>query len=91
MTPAQIKFAAYGVSLLVLWLLSRRGGPPAAPVGRRTTIVDVDADVYSPTFGMTDAEIAASRANPGVNPALRDLIDRSNAAIAQDNIINGVE
>jgi len=90
MTPAQIKVAVYAGALLLAWFFSRRSSAPASTtVGRRTTITEIEADVYNPNYGLTDAEIAAN-ANPGVDPTVREAIDRSNRAIAEDNIINGI-
>ncbi len=81
MTPVQIKFATYGGVLLLLWLLR----PKAAPTARVTKTIEVEADVYNPNFGLTDAEIAAQK-NPAVDPVMRELIDRSNRLLAEDDV-----
>ncbi len=86
MSPTQIKLAiAAGVALLA-WLLTPRG-KAADRVSRE---LEIDANILSPTFGMTDAEIAARERvgappNPAVDPRMRDLIDVSNTLIAEDD------
>lgn len=82
MSPTQIKLAVYGGVALLLWLLRPRGS--AADPGRVTKTLDVVANVDSPYFGMTDAEIAAARGNPAVDPQMRELIATSNLLIAQE-------
>ncbi len=82
----QGKIALAGGAALLAWLLSR--STAAAP--RVTKELDIDANVLSPYFGMTDAEIAAAKAagagpNPAIDPEMRRLIDISNAVIAADD------
>lgn len=69
---------------LLAWLLTSR----RPPVGRVSTELDIDANVNSPYFGMTDEEIAAAKAagaNPAVNQDMRELISISNVLIATDD------
>lgn len=90
MTPLQIKIAVYGGTALLLLLLARKASAQAAAVPRVSQTLTVVDDVFSPYFGMTEAEIAAAKGqatadNPAVDPEMRKLIDRSNLLIAQDN------
>ncbi len=88
-TPAQIKVATYGGAALLLWLLARHAMPAPARVVKE---LDIDANVNSKTFGMTWDDIQRMHldtSNPAVDPGMRDLIDRSNAAIAADDRENG--
>ncbi len=89
MSPMQIKVAVYGGAALLLWLFARSAAAASksADPGRVTKTLEVDADVYSPTFGMSDAEIEAAkaqRANPAVDPEMRRLIDVSNKLLSDD-------
>lgn len=80
------------VALLIAWLLfsgdakaatgAAADGGTADP-GRVTKEIEVEADIYNPNFGLTDAQIA-ERDNPAVDPVMRDLISRSNRLILQD-------
>lgn len=100
MTPMQIKIAVYGGALLLAWLLRKRAAGSSAsatdgaPVGRVTKTLDINADVYSPDFGTPyisgpggpgGATPSPANANPAIDPAMRALIDKSNAAISADN------
>lgn len=81
-----MKLAAAGVMALIAWWASRRSSSPA----RVSRELEVDVNVNSPYFGMTDEEIAAAKAagvrpNPAVDPDMRRLIDLSNAVIAADD------
>lgn len=94
MSPVQIKLAIYGGAALLLWLLAREsmraGVANISDPGRVKKTLDVDANVDSPTFGLTDAQIAAMNSNnPAVDPEMRRLIDASNAALAADERENG--
>jgi len=81
MTPTQIKLAAAGVMALLAWWFTTR-----TPAERVTKEVVIGANVLDPdTFGLTEEEIAARRANPAVDPRMRDLIDISNTLIAEDD------
>jgi hypothetical protein len=83
MSPTQIKLAAAGALALLAWLLTTRS-LQAQP--RVTKEVVIGANVLDPdTFGLTEEEIAAQKANPAVDPRMRDLIDVSNTLIAQDD------
>jgi hypothetical protein len=71
MTAAQTKLAvAAGLALLAWWLSSR-----AKTVGRVSSEIEINADVYSDHFGEPITE-------PQSNPLLIDLVDESNRAIA---------
>ncbi len=104
MSPMQMKVATYGGAALLLWLLGKHAMAATSPTsgavatsatgtgdpGRVTKTLVVDDDVNSPTFGLTDTQIAAmNTSNPAVDPKMRALIDASNAAIAADNRENG--
>jgi hypothetical protein len=81
MTPTQIKIAVYGGALLLAWWLADRARP------RVKKELEVEVNILNPNFGLTDAEIAAQqRANPAIDPKMRELIDRSNALIAADDV-----
>ena len=85
MSPTQIKLTLAALGALLAWLLTKQ----AAPAGRVTKTLDVDVNVNSPYFGLTDDEIAAMKAagarpNPAIDPTMRELIDRSDAIIAAD-------
>lgn len=85
MTPTQIKLALAGVMALIAWLLTTKKVD-----GKRVSReLEIDANVLSPTFGMTDEEIAAAagaRRNPALDPEMRRLIDLSNVLIdAEDD------
>jgi hypothetical protein len=87
-SPTQIKLAIAGAMALIAWLLTTRA--TSTPAGRVSRELDVDANVLSPYFGMTDEEIAAAKAagvrpNPALDPTMRDLIDVSNVLIAADD------
>ncbi len=86
MTPAQIKIGVYGGALLLAWWLADRSAKPKQE--RIVKTLDVEANVLNKNFGLTDAEIAAqgSASNPGVNPDVREAIDRSNAIISADDM-----
>lgn len=79
MTPVQIKLAVAGGIALLAWLLTSR-----AAGARVSQTLDIDANLLSPTFGLTDEEIAARKANPAVDPEMRRLIDLSNSVLAAD-------
>lgn len=87
MNPTQIKIAMAGALALLAWLFTTR----ATPAARVSSSLDIDANVNSPYFGMTDDEIAAAKAagvtkaNPALNPKMRELIDVSNVLIAEDD------
>lgn len=91
MTPTQMKVATYGGAALLLLLLARNTrAVTTANLGRVTKELEIDANVDSPTFGLTPAQIATMNSNnPAVDPEMRRLIDASNAAIAADNRDNG--
>lgn len=88
MTVTQTKLAAAGVMALLAWLFSRpKDAGPGARVGAELV---VGVNVLDPdTFGLTEEEIEARRANPAVDPKMRELIDISNAVIAADDRENG--
>lgn len=67
MTPTQIRIAVAGGLALLAWLLTPKA------VGRRTTEIEIDADVYSPTFG----EPIAKDDPAAWNPELRRPVDES--------------
>jgi hypothetical protein len=73
MTAAQTKLVvAGGLALLAWWLSSR-----ARKVGRVSSEIEINADVYSPGFGdPIDLEAEARHQH------LVDLVDESNQAIA---------
>jgi hypothetical protein len=70
MTTAQAKLLGAGVLALLAWLLRDQSAP-----GRVSKELDIDANVNSDTFGMTDEEIANHK-------RLVDLVDESSRAIA---------
>lgn len=70
MTLTQAKLATAGVAALLAWLF---GSKPQQ--GRVRRELEVDVNVNSTTFGMTDAEIENHK-------RLVDLVDESNRAIA---------
>jgi len=75
-SPTQIKVVTYGGAALLLWLLAR--------AARARELV--------PTYTLTfETKVPATPTidNPAINQDMRDLIDRSNAAIAADNRQNG--
>lgn len=81
MTPTQIKLAAAGAIALLAWLLTTR-----AAGARVSKELIVGVNVLDPdTFGLTEEEIAARKANPAVDPRMRELIDISNTLIAEDD------
>ncbi len=85
MSPTQIKLALAGLAALLAWLLTKK----AAPAARVSKTLDVDVNVNSEYFGLTDEEIAAAKAagarpNPALDPTMRELIDRSDRIIAAD-------
>lgn len=88
MTATQAKIAGAAALALLAWWLT----PKPAPIPRVSKELDVDVNVNSPYFGMTDEEIAAAkaagvtRANPALDPEMRRLIDASNILIARDNL-----
>ncbi len=89
MTPTQIKLALAGLVALLAWLFTQNKA-----ADRRSSSLDVDANVLSPYFGLTDEEIAAAKAagarpNPALDPKMRELIDSSNILIAEDTTANG--
>lgn len=83
MSPTQIKIALYAGLALVAWLLTRE--QKKAP-GTVTTYTDIEANVYNPNFGMTDAQIAARGGNPALDLRMRELIDVSNSLIAAEDL-----
>jgi hypothetical protein len=87
MTPTQIKLATWAGAALLVWWLTRT---PPAPGARVTKEVLIGANVLDPdTFGLTDDEIAARKANPAVDPEMHRLIDLSNALLSADDRENG--
>lgn len=81
MTPMQIKLAAAGAIALLAWLFTTR-----AAGARVSKELIVGVNVLDPdTFGLTEEEIAARKANPAVDPRMRELIDISNTLIAEDD------
>lgn len=70
------------LALLAWWLWPDKKAAAAAP-GRVSRELDVDVNVESPYFGLTDDEIAAEKAkrNPAVDPEMRLAIDRSSVLI----------
>lgn len=74
------------IALIAWWLWPDKKADAAAAAadpGRVSREIEIEADVYSPYFGMTDAEIAAekAKANPAIDPVMRQRIDESNEAI----------
>lgn len=83
MSATQAKIVGAAIVALLAWWLT----PKVAPLPRIKRELDVDVNVNSPYFGMTDEEIAAAkaagvnRANPALDPDMRRLIDASNILI----------
>lgn len=75
MTPTQIKLAAAGGLALLAWLLA-----PRAPA-RVTREIEIDANVYSDTFGEPMMTGPSGAGPDGWNPELRRLVEESAAAI----------
>lgn len=84
MTPTQIKIAVYAGAALLAWWLGRRAVQAVDP-GRRSQELIIGNNVLDPdTFGLTEDEIAARKANPAVDARMRELIDVSNAVLTAD-------
>ena len=77
----QTKIAVGAGLALVAWWLSRSSGP-----GRRTTEIEIDANVYSPTWG---EPIANDKPVLSSSPELIALVDESNRRIAAHEAIYG--
>jgi hypothetical protein len=74
LTPTQLKVVTYGGAALLLWLLARGAMGNLVPK-------------YTLTF---ETKVPATTGdNPAVDEKMRDLIDKSNAVIAEDNRQNG--
>ena len=83
MTPTQIKIALYAGAALLAWLFTRKAIDAVDP--RVSKTLDVDVNVNSPFFGLTDEEIdnykRSGGRNPAIDPGMREVIDRSNAIL----------
>lgn len=71
------KYAAGAGALGVIGLLWYFWPKKTSPA-RMVKTLEIDADVYSPTFGLPVGAVAE-------NPEMQRLIDESNAAIARAN------
>jgi hypothetical protein len=88
MTAVQAKLIGAGALAFAAWLFRDR---PRRPI---TASVDLGVGTVDGVFGgdyMTSAAtpttpVAPTPANPAQDPLMRALIDRSNAAIAADNL-----
>ncbi|HYD01801.1 MAG TPA: hypothetical protein VEB22_11295 [Phycisphaerales bacterium] len=78
MTPTQVKIAVAGGLALVAWLLT-----PRRP-GRRTMELEIDANVYSPTFGLPIGSDPEPDPRADWNPELRRLVEKAERLIATD-------
>jgi hypothetical protein len=91
MTALHWKIALYGGAAIAAWWLTSRRPPPTGSVelGVPTLNGIYGADTYYSDHYVAGGAGAPQPAIPPVNPAvnkeMRDLIDRSNAAIAAED------
>ncbi len=85
-STASVVLVLLVIAAVVWWFMRGDAKPAAAATERVAKELDVDVNVESPYFGLTDSEIAAekAKANPAIDPDMRLAIDKSNRAIADD-------
>lgn len=86
MTPMQIKIAVYGGAALIAWWLTARAmkrskGDVELGVG---TVDGAYGGDYQTLPNKTAAKV--DTANPAIDPAMREVIDRSNRILAADDV-----
>ncbi len=81
-TKAKLLWAA-GM-FLAAWLFREKRSPANTSPGRATSELEIDANVYSPTFGQPLTDLGDDPLTIGGphDPEMARLIDESNAAIA---------
>lgn len=73
-----LKFVVIAV---ILWWLMADTTKPAAPATRETKELEIDDDVYSPTFGEAVSRSTQIKSSAASSPDVQSAIDKSTAAI----------
>jgi hypothetical protein len=87
MSPMHIKIAVYGGALLLAWWLTERARAKAPTADVTLGVGTVDGEIggdYQTPRQVTIAGIDTS--NPGVNPDVREVIDRSNRILRESEV-----
>jgi len=96
MNPATFKVYAWAaLGLLALAFTRSRTATGSVELGIPTVTgapVLSGTDIYfsDRVIGPSGAPLPAPNGNPGVDPAVREAIDRSNAALAVDDSMQGI-